>query len=80
MFAATSGTPLTAAALLFELTSQFSIVPPLAAGIALALLTARLLSRDTIYTLKLRRQGVDFTTRSRRCASGVANPPRHRRC
>ncbi|MGI5405054.1 chloride channel protein [Streptomyces sp. CA-135486] len=55
VFTATSGTPLTAAALLFELTGQFSIVPPLAAGIALALLTARLLSRGTIYTLKLRR-------------------------
>ncbi|WP_405810390.1 chloride channel protein [Streptomyces sp. NBC_00210] len=71
VFAATSGTPFTAAALLFELTGQFSIVPPLAAGIALALLTARLLSRDTIYTLKLRRQGVDLATWSRRCAYGA---------
>ncbi|WP_328505045.1 chloride channel protein [Streptomyces sp. NBC_00457] len=60
VFAGASRAPITAVVILFELTGQYSIILPLMLAIVLATAVSRLLSRDTIYTLKLRRRGVDL--------------------
>ncbi|MFI8852050.1 chloride channel protein [Streptomyces sp. NPDC053499] len=60
VFAGASRAPITAVVILFELTGQYSIILPMMLAIALATATGRLLSRDTIYTLKLRRRGIDL--------------------
>ncbi|MGY1437174.1 chloride channel protein [Streptomyces reniochalinae] len=59
-FAGAARAPITAVVILFELTGEYSIILPLMLAIVLATLTSRLLSRDTIYTLKLTRRGVDL--------------------
>ncbi|MBO8184961.1 chloride channel protein [Streptomyces spirodelae] len=60
VFAGASRAPITAVVILFELTGQYSIILPMMLAIALATATGRLLSRDTVYTLKLRRRGIDL--------------------
>ncbi|MGW8378340.1 chloride channel protein [Streptomyces sp. ODS28] len=60
VFAGSSRAPITAVVILFELTGQYSIILPMMLAIVTATLTSRLLSRDTIYTLKLRRRGIDL--------------------
>jgi CIC family chloride channel protein len=45
---------------LFELTGEYTIILPLMAAIVLATGVSHLLSHDTIYTLKLRRRGIDL--------------------
>ncbi|MBX7450369.1 chloride channel protein [Mycolicibacterium sp. 3033] len=52
--------PMTAVIILFELTGQYSIILPLMAAVAMAAGTGHLLSRETIYTAKLWRRGVDL--------------------
>lgn len=52
--------PITAVIILFELTGQYSIILPLMLAVAIAAGTGRLLSRDTIYTAKLWRRGIDL--------------------
>ncbi|MGR3939678.1 chloride channel protein, partial [Streptomyces sp. BRA346] len=59
-FAGSARAPITAVIVLFELTGEYSIILPMMLAIVLATLTSRLLSRDTIYTLKLRRRGIDL--------------------
>ncbi|MGV9563122.1 chloride channel protein [Streptomyces sp. NPDC003480] len=59
-FAGGARAPITAVVILFELTGEYSIILPLMLAIVLATATSRLLSRDTIYTLKLRRRGIDL--------------------
>ncbi|WP_329311175.1 chloride channel protein [Streptomyces sp. NBC_01262] len=59
-FAGAARAPITAVIVLFELTGEYSIILPMMLAIVLATLTGRLLSRDTIYTLKLRRRGIDL--------------------
>ncbi|MGP8298299.1 chloride channel protein [Streptomyces inhibens] len=59
-FAGASRAPITAVVILFELTGQYSIILPLMLAIVLATLTSRLLSHDTVHTLKLRRRGIDL--------------------
>lgn len=53
--------PITAMALLFELTGDYSIIGPSMPAIALATAVSRLLTRDTIYTRDLRRRGFDLS-------------------
>ncbi|MFF9819776.1 chloride channel protein [Streptomyces sp. NPDC014006] len=60
VFAGASRAPVTAVVILFELTGQYSIILPLMLAIVLATAISRLLTRDTIYTLKLRRRGIDL--------------------
>ena len=60
VFAAAARAPLTSAVIVVELTGQSSAVLPLLVSIAVATGVANLLERDTIYTLKLRRRGVDI--------------------
>ncbi|MFG2718511.1 chloride channel protein [Streptomyces sp. NPDC048416] len=60
VFAGASRAPITAVVILFELTGEYSIILPLMLAIVTATATSRLLSRDTVYTLKLRRRGIDL--------------------
>ncbi|GGU18000.1 chloride channel protein [Streptomyces violascens] len=60
VFAGASRAPITAVVILFELTGEYSIILPLMLAIVTATLTSKLLSRDTVYTLKLRRRGIDL--------------------
>jgi CIC family chloride channel protein len=59
-FAAAARAPITAVVVLFELTGQYSIILPLMTAVVVARLVSRALTRDTIYTLKLRRRGIDL--------------------
>jgi len=61
VFASAARAPLTAVIIIFELTGDYEIILPLMFAIALATAGSRLLSADTIYTLKLRRRGVEIT-------------------
>ncbi len=60
VFAATSRAPITAVIIIFELTGDYHIILPLMFAIVLATALANMLTRDTIYTLKLRRRGIDI--------------------
>ncbi|NYI91394.1 CIC family chloride channel protein [Amycolatopsis endophytica] len=63
-FAGAARAPITAVIILFELTGQYTIILPLMTAIVVATLTGKaLLGPSTIYTLKLRRRGVDIDRR-----------------
>ncbi|MDT8915183.1 chloride channel protein [Amycolatopsis sp. PS_44_ISF1] len=59
-FAGSAWAPITAVIVLFELTGQYPIILPMLTAIVIATATSRALGQDTIYTLKLRRRGVDL--------------------
>ena len=61
VFAAAARAPITAVIIIFELTGDYRIILPLMVAIAIATGVSRFLSLDTIYTLKLRRRGIDVT-------------------
>jgi CIC family chloride channel protein len=62
VFAAAARAPITAVLIIFELTGDYSIILPLMLATALATGVAhRLAGADTIYTLKLRRRGIDIS-------------------
>jgi CIC family chloride channel protein len=63
VFGAVSRAPMSAVLIVFELTGEYQIILPLMFAIALSAGVGNLLSRDTIYTLKLRRRGIDLTRR-----------------
>ena len=54
---------MSAVIIVFELTGEYQIILPLMFAIALSAGVGNLLSRDTIYALKLRRRGIDLTRR-----------------
>ncbi len=60
MFAATARAPITAVIIIFELTGDYSIILPLMFAVVVATALGNVLTRDTIYTAKLRRRGVDI--------------------
>ena len=60
VFAGAARAPITAVIIMFELTGEYSIILPLMSAIVLATGLSHLLTRDTIYTLKLRRRGIDL--------------------
>lgn len=60
VFAGAARAPITAVIILFELTGEYTIILPLMTAIVLATGVSRALSRDTIYSLKLRRRGIDL--------------------
>jgi CIC family chloride channel protein len=62
VFAGAARAPITAVVIMFELTGEYSIILPLMAAIVLATGISHQLSADTIYTLKLRRRGVDLSS------------------
>ncbi len=60
VFAGAARAPITAVIIIFELTGDYRIILPLMFAIALAAGISSLISHDTIYTLKLRRRGIDI--------------------
>ncbi len=60
MVAATTHAPLSAIIIIFELTQHIEIIPPVMAACVVSSLLAMLLSKDSIYTMKLKRRGVDL--------------------
>jgi len=64
VFAGAARAPMTAIVILFELTGDYTIILPLMLAIAMATIASRVLMNDTIYTLKLRRRGVDVLKKS----------------
>jgi len=60
LFAGVSQAPITAVIIIFELTGDYRIILPLMIACVISTAVAAGLSRDTIYTLKLRRRGVNL--------------------
>jgi CIC family chloride channel protein len=60
-FAGASRATLTAIIILFEMTSTYEIILPLMFACVVADAVSRVLSRDTIYTIKMRRKGVNYS-------------------
>ncbi|MDJ0356877.1 chloride channel protein [Paenarthrobacter sp. PH39-S1] len=60
VFAGAARAPITAVIIMFELTGEYSIILPLMLAIVVASGVSKVMSRDTIYTLKLRRRGIDL--------------------
>ncbi|GAA2149035.1 chloride channel protein [Nocardioides koreensis] len=60
VFAGAARAPITAVVIMFELTGEYSIILPLMTAIVLATGISHLVSRDSIYTLKLSRRGIDL--------------------
>lgn len=64
VFAGAARAPMTAIVILFELTGDYTIILPLMLAIAVATIVSRVVMNDTIYTLKLRRRGIDVSRKS----------------
>jgi CIC family chloride channel protein len=60
VFAGAARAPITGVVIMFELTGEYSIILPLMVAIVLATGVSHLVSKDSIYTLKLSRRGVDL--------------------
>ncbi len=60
VFSGAARAPITAVIILFELTGDYRIILPLMIAVGISTLISEALSRDTIYTLKLRRRGIDL--------------------
>ena len=65
VFAASARAPITAVLIIYELTGEYSTILPLMLAIVVATAISARLSPDTIYTLKLRRRGIDVQLRIR---------------
>ena len=63
VFAGAARAPITAVVIMCELTGEYSIILPMMTAIVLATGLAHRLTDDTIYTLKLRRRGIDLGVR-----------------
>jgi chloride channel protein, CIC family len=60
VFAATARAPITGLIIIFELTGDYRIILPLMCAIVVATALSNAITPDTIYTLKLRRRGLDI--------------------
>jgi CIC family chloride channel protein len=60
VFAGAAWAPITAIIMLFEMTTDYTIVLPLMIAVVISTVVSRSLSRETIYTLKLVRRGIDI--------------------
>ena len=60
VFAATGRAPITAVIIVFELTGNYRIILPLMCAVVVATALSNAVTKDTIYTLKLRRRGIDM--------------------
>jgi len=63
VFAGAARAPITAILIIFEMTMDYKIILPLMTAVVISTLVARGLSRETIYTMKLRRMGIDISRR-----------------
>jgi CIC family chloride channel protein len=64
VFAATARAPITGLIIIFELTGNYRIILPLMCAIVVATALSNQITKDTIYTLKLRRRGIDIDSPS----------------
>ncbi|MGI8507681.1 MAG: chloride channel protein [Solirubrobacteraceae bacterium] len=62
VFAAAARAPITGLIIIFELTGDYRIILPLMCAIVVATALSNKITKDTIYTLKLRRRGIDVDT------------------
>ncbi len=83
VFAASARAPITAVIIVFELTGDYNVILPLMFAIVVATALSNLFTRDTIYTLKLRRRGIDVDAprstnlmRQITVADAMGRPPR----
>jgi CIC family chloride channel protein len=83
VFAAAARAPITAVIIVFELTGDYNVILPLMFAIVVATALTNLITRDTIYTLKLRRRGIDVDAprsinlmRQITVADAMGRPPR----
>jgi len=60
VFAGAARAPITAIVMLFEMTRDYNIILPLMIAVVISTVISRSLNRETIYTLKLVRRGVDI--------------------
>ena len=60
VFAGAARAPITAVIIVFELTGDYNVILPVMFAIVVATALGNRLTRDTIYTLKLRRRGIDI--------------------
>jgi len=58
LFAGATRAPITSFLILFEMTRDYAIILPLLLAVVTSTLLSRVLSRETIYTLKLTRRGI----------------------
>lgn len=52
--------PITAILILFEMTGDYRIILPLMTAVVISTLVSHVISPETIYTIKLRRRGIDI--------------------
>jgi CIC family chloride channel protein len=60
VFAGSARAPITAVLIVFELTGEYSVILPLMTAVVLATGLSHLLTRDSVYTAKLSRRGIDL--------------------
>ena len=60
LFAAAARAPITALFIVFEMTRDYSLILPLMVGVATATAAAQIITRDTVYSIKLHRLGYDI--------------------
>ncbi len=60
VFAGVAKSPITAIIILFEMTMDYKIILPLLIAVVISTVVSRGLSRESIYTLKLLRRGIDI--------------------
>lgn len=60
VFAGAAKAPITAVIILFEMTGDYKVILPLLIAVVISTVLSRGLSRESIYTLKLLRRGVDI--------------------
>ncbi len=65
VFAASARAPLTAVLMLFELTGDYRIILPLMAATVLATTVSSVVDRESIYSVKLKRRGLDLSAREK---------------
>lgn len=66
VFAGAARAPITAVIILFELTGEYTIILPLLLAVVMSTTIASAMSRETIYTAKLKRRGIDLLARNPR--------------
>jgi chloride channel protein, CIC family len=62
VFAGAARAPITAVIILFELTGDYSVILPLMIAVVISTIVAEVFGKETIYTLKLKRRGIDLRT------------------
>ncbi len=72
VFAAAGRAPITAVIIIFELTGDYHVILPLMLSVVIATGVAALFGGDSIYTLKLRRRGIELRRRRESAVHGLS--------